>query len=133
MKFCDAMKILKSGGKVTRKPWKDGVFFMVVDNDVKSYQPKLTHYTYNEDIMVSDGWLVEGEEGQMKFCDIIPFLMDGNRAAMADWKHSYIFLDKQSRSLIVHSMEIFPFNIEFESFVAEDWIELKNDEEESVD
>lgn len=124
MKFCEAMDKLKNGSKVTRFPWKDGVYFLMDGNDVKSYQPKLTPYVYNEDIMISDGWLVDSSQDEFTFCDIIPHLLNGARAKLKDWKETFIYLDNASKSLVCYSMEAFPFIPEFESFVAQDWIEL---------
>ncbi|MCF1193181.1 DUF2829 domain-containing protein [Mangrovimonas sp. AS39] len=124
MKFCEAMEKLKAGSRVTREPWKGGVYFVMVAEDVKSFQPKLSPYIYNEDIMVSDGWMVEGDENEYKFCDIIPFLQQGKHARLKDWNNMYIYLDRQNKMLVVHSMEVLPFVPDFDSFVAQDWIEL---------
>lgn len=124
MEFCEAMGKLKDGAKVTREPWKDVVYFSLDGNDVKSFQPKLLPYNYNEDIMVSDGWVIEGREGKHKFCDIIPFLLHGGKAKLSEWMEAYIFLDRATKSLVCHSIDAFPFIPDFESFVADDWIEL---------
>ena len=125
MKFCEAMDALKAGSKITRQPWADGVFFLMSGEDVKSYQPVLRHYTYNEDIMVSTGWLVDSDEKEYSFCEIIPFLVKGSKARLKDWSQDmFIFLDMSTKSLAVQSMEIFPFLPDFVSFVAEDWIVL---------
>ena len=125
MKFSEAMDLLKSGSKVTREPWVGVVYFLMVEADVKAYQPKLTHYAYNEDIMVSDGWIVEGQEESYKFADIIPFLQKGLKAKLKDWVEMFIFLDRTTRLLAIQSVENFPFTPDFESFMAEDWLELK--------
>jgi len=122
MKFCEAMELLKTGSKVTRLPWKDGIYFQIEDEDVKSFQPRLSPFLYNEDIMVSEGWFVEGIENELNFCDIILFLLKGARARMKDWTDTYIFLDNNTKSMMIQSMIIFPFTPDFESFVAEDWV-----------
>lgn len=124
MKFCEAMDKLKAGSRVTRNPWREGVYFKMVDADVKSYQPKLSPFVYNEDIMVSDGWLVEGQPEAMTFCEAVPFLQQGLHAKLNTWDETYIFLDRQSKSLVVHTMDTFPFLPDFESFLSTDWIEL---------
>ena len=124
MKFCEAMDRLKEGAKVTRQPWVEGVYFLMDGSDVKSYQPKLAHFIYNEDIMVSDGWLVDGVEGEFKFCDIIGYLQQGARARLNEWKEAFIYLDPIDKVLVINSMEIFPFTPQFSDFVAQDWIEL---------
>lgn len=124
MKFCEAMEKLKNGAKVTRQPWKEGVYFLIQGDDVKSFQPKLAPYIYNEDIMVSDGWLVDGQSDEYKFCDIIPFLQQGTKAKLKDWNETFIYLDRGTKGLVVHSMDAFPFIPDFDSFVAQDWIEI---------
>lgn len=124
MKFCEAMDKLKEGAKVTRQPWAEGVYFLMDGSDVKSYQPKLAHFLYNEDIMVSDGWVVDGIEGEFKFCDIISYLQQGARARLNEWKESFIYLDPTDKVLVVNSMEIFPFTPQFSDFVAQDWVEI---------
>lgn len=127
VKFSEAMEKLKSGSKVTRGAWGKNVYFMMIGNEVKSVQPKLSHYIYNEDIMVSDGWTVdkEGTEKEYKFCDIIPFLQKGAKAKLKDWEECFIYLDVQSKSLVLHAMESIPFVPNFESFAAQDWIEIE--------
>ncbi|HHF7341028.1 TPA: hypothetical protein ACPSKZ_000705 [Legionella anisa] len=125
MKFSDAMEQLKLGYKVTRESWKDGIYFLMQDNDVKSFHPILKPYIYNEDIMVSYGWRVDNSEQEMKFVDIIPLLQAGGCAKMREWKDSYIYFDRQEGRLILRAMEQFQFMPEFEAFVAEDWVVIE--------
>lgn len=122
MRFNEAMEKLQAGEKVTRSPWLGSIYFMLDGKDVKSYQPKLGAYIYNEDIMVSNGWEVQGVEGEHKFYDIILYLQQGAKARMKDWKESYIYLDNTMKGLAIHSMDIFPFTPDFESFTAQDWV-----------
>ena len=124
MKFNEAMEQLQQGNKVTRQPWAGSVYFLLDGNDVKSYQPKLQPYAYNEDIMISDNWIVEGIEGEHKFYDIINYLQQGFSASMKDWKESYVYFDESAKGLVIHSMDIFPFVPDFSSFVSQDWILL---------
>ena len=124
MKFCEAMDLLKAGKKVTRHDWRDGLYFIMEEGNVSSYQPVVEHYQYTEDIMVSDGWMTEGTEEAKAFCAIIPELQMGKRAWMSDWKHEfYISLDPAS-GLILHKMSQFAFHPSFADFQADDWIEV---------
>ncbi len=116
------MEKLVSGSKVTRDPWKDGVYFVIEDGDVKSYQPRVSPYLYNEDIMVSDGWIVDDSEQEIRFCDIIEPLRNGSKAKLKGWVYSFIFLD--GKDLYIRTMENIPYHIDFDSFYAEDWIEI---------
>lgn len=126
MKFCEAMELLKAGKKVTRTQWKGSIYFVTDEKgDVKSYQPHLVNYLYNEDIMISDGWLVEDEEQPMNFCDIIPYLQKGKRAKMTDWNDSYIFLDPTTGHLVLFRMDVFDFIPGFEAFTAQDWMTVE--------
>lgn len=125
MKFCEAMDELKAGKKVTRQPWKEGLYFLIEKGDVKSYQPKLAQFIYNEEIMVSEGWSIDAVEGEFKFCDIINYLQQGARARFKDWKETYIYLDHSTKSLVVNSMEVFPFIPQFDDFVAQDWMVIE--------
>ncbi len=124
MKFNEAMQLLEKGSKVTRQSWTGSIYFMMEDKDVKSYQPKLQPYAYNEDIMISDGWIVEDMKGEFKFYNIIQYLMQGSKARLKDWKESYIYLDSSTKSLVMHSMDIFPFVPDFAAFLAQDWVEI---------
>ena len=125
MKFSEAMDKLKEGSKVTRKPWSGGLYFLMQEGDVKSFQPKLSPYIYNEDIMVSEGWTLDNEDGEFKFCDIIPYLQKGAKAKLKEWREAHIFLDPSSHELLLHSMEQFPYLPDFPSFVAEDWMVIE--------
>lgn len=124
MKFCEAVQSLKAGKKITRSSWKGSIQFLMIDGDIKSYQPRITDFIYNEMIMVSTGWLVEGDEKLHDFCDIVPLLIQGKKAKLAEWDEEYIYLDKDTRTIVFYSMETFPFIPSFEAFVAEDWVEL---------
>jgi len=81
-------------------------------------------YIYNDDIMISDGWLVEGDENEYSFCEIIPFLQKGAKAKLKEWDETYIYLDRQAKQLVVHSMDHMPFIPDFESFTAVDWMDV---------
>jgi hypothetical protein len=125
MRFCEAMTALKDGKKVTRHVWGTGVYFKKDDHGVKSFQPKLTDFVYSEDIMLSEGWFVHGKEEQHMFCDIVPLLQNGEKARWHEWdEERYIYLDKSTRRLVMYSMDAMPFLPDFESFTAEDWVEL---------
>jgi len=123
MNFCEAMDLLKSGVPVTRDSWKGSLYFFYQDGNVTSFQPRLREYTYDEGIMVSNGWIIEGDNTtEYNFCEIIPFLQKDKKAAMKDWDRSFIFLDKNTGRLVIHMMEAFPFIPSFEAFSATDWI-----------
>jgi len=96
----------------------------MVNSEVKSYQPKLTNFIYDESILVSNGWLVDGYKNEMSFGEIIPFLQQGFKARLNSWNDAYIFLQKQTNTLAFYTMEVFPFIPNFESFIENDWIEL---------
>jgi hypothetical protein len=125
MNFKEAMEKLTQGSKITRQPWIGSLYFMLEGEDVKSFQPRLTPYSYNEDIMVSDGWIVDDSQEEYKFSEIIPMLINGSKAKLKDWVNMFIYLDESSKSLVLHSMDVLPFIPPFESFIAQDWIEIE--------
>jgi len=120
------MDLLKGGSKITREPWKDGIYFKLEKGQVNSYQPKLSNYLYDEDIMISEGWLVEGIEKPMSFCNLIPYLQEGLKAKQEKWNETYIFYDHATKGILIQTMSDFPFIPDFLSFVAQDWIELND-------
>jgi hypothetical protein len=128
MKFDDAIKELMNGASITRKPWHGQIYFKFDTANGKQgihcYQPKLIHYVYNEDIMASDGWIVEGvDDKEWMFYDIIQFLKDGRKARLHDWsKETYIYYDPSAQLLVYYSMDIFPYTPGFDSFMAQDWM-----------
>lgn len=124
MQFSEAMKFLKGGARVTRQEWIGTVYFVLEENNVNSYQPILNVYNYTDDIMISDGWLVEGQEGEFHFYDIIPFLSAGGKAKLKDWKESFIYLDKTTSNIISHSMDVRPYVPNFQAFISQDWVVL---------
>jgi hypothetical protein len=124
MKFNEAMEELQKGSKVTRQSWVGAIYFKMDGKDVKTYQPHLINFLYNEDIMVSDGWIVEGIDGEHKFYDIISFLQQNKKAWIKDWVEKYIYLDQQTKNLVVHSMDVYEFTPGFDAFVAQDWVVL---------
>lgn len=124
MNFTDAMELLASGKKVTRNDWRDGLYFVMEDGHVLSFQPVVEHYLYTEDIMVSDGWITEGVTEARKFSEIIPDIKNGSRAWMSDWQPDfYISLDKTD-GLVIHKMSKFDYHPSFDDFNADDWIEV---------
>lgn len=125
MKFCEAMEKLKNGSKVSRNPWKEGLYFLLVDDEIKSFQPKLKHFMYDENIMMSEGWFVDDKKDSLKFCEIVNYLKNGSVAKKSDWKNCFIYLDKLEKVLVLSYMDIFPFVPQFNDFLAEDWIELQ--------
>lgn len=125
MKFNEAMELVKTGAKVTRESWKNILYFQMIKDDIKTFQPHISPYIYNEDIMISTGWNIEGEDGEYSFYDTIPYLQKGKKILLKSWNECYVYYEESSASLVLHSMDIFPFIPDFHSFVAQDWIELK--------
>lgn len=124
MKFNEAMEALQNGNKVTRQSWVGAIYFKMDGNDVKTYQPRAANYIYNEDIMVSEGWIVDGVEGEHKFYDIIPYLQKGKKAWLKDWVDMSIHYDQPTQAIVLNSMEIYAFIPAFDAFIAQDWIVL---------
>jgi hypothetical protein len=126
MKFSEAIEKLKSGAKVSRRLWGDGIYFFMKDKEIKSFQPRINLYQYDESIMISDGWIVEGNKEEFKFCDLIPLLQQGSRAKWKGWEDMVMYLDPLDKVLVLESLYIFPFTPDFDSFTADDWVVLND-------
>ena len=116
MKFNEAMEKLQAGHKVTRQKYEKELYFKKDEDDmIKTFQPKIDHYVYDENIMLSDGWEVEGiDDKNLYFYDIIPWLQSRRKAWRFDWNESYIIYDQQMDDLIYHTMAVMPFMPNFE-------------------
>jgi hypothetical protein len=89
---------------------------------VHCFQPSFKYFTYDESIMLSNGWEVEGEEGEFYFYDIISFLQQGKKAKLKEWKETYIKYNPKEKCLVSHEMISFNYHPDFESFTSLDWI-----------
>lgn len=126
MKFKDAMLLLEQGKKVTRKQYYGSIYFIKEGNEIKSYQPRIDVYMMNEGIMISDGWIIDGLEGEHKFYDIIEELTKGKKASRSGWSsESYVSYDPSGKQLVYNTMIELPFQPSFDCFMASDWIEIK--------
>jgi hypothetical protein len=91
---------------------------------VNAYHYILTNYNYSCETIVSEDWNVEGMPDEMSFSEMIPYLMKGHVARRRQWVSSYIFMDTHIKTIVFKSLEETSFVPEFESFIANDWIEL---------
>lgn len=123
MNFTEAMDKLKSGAKVSRLDWKD-MYFMMVGDEIKAFQYQLSHYLFNEEIMISEGWNILGDTELYTFCEITDFLRQGCSVKLKDWTDKFIYLDRNTKILILSKLETFMFIPDFASFISTDWIEI---------
>ena len=124
MKFCEAMDELKKGLKVTRQAWIGTNYFLIDEIIVKAYQNQFSYYAYDEDIMISDGWLIDNDVNEYNFCDIIPFLKNGSKAKMKRWENTFIYYDNTDKCLVKSSIQESTFIPVFSDFESQDWIVL---------
>lgn len=125
MNFKTAMEALESGKKVTRKAWKD-IYYLIDGKEIKCYQPSLSPYSYNEEIMLSKEWLLNDGLTHYAFYEIIDFLRQGHTARMSDWSEGcYIYFDKELKVLVSSTIQPISFTPDFASFIAEDWMILE--------
>lgn len=129
MKFIDAMIKMQDGYKVTRTPWLNNIYFVIEDEHVRSYQVSIESFLYNEDILISDEWIVYGIEGTHKFYDITLFLQRGLKVTKNFWPEStFIYYDNSEKNILIHSMRAVQYKIDFDSFFKNDWIEIEKEE-----
>lgn len=127
MKFGEAMELMKKGSKVTRLKWGQGIYFQLVDGMVQSFESQIRVYSYDDEIMISEGWVVDDNPEEHPFYDIIPYLISGSKARLKNWKKdTYIYIEKGGRTPIIHTMErTFRVTPDLESFIASDWVEVE--------
>lgn len=126
MLFIEAMDEMKKGKKVTRHEWRDKMWFAIeVGSDMpKCFRPKLQAYQYDESIMLSYGWRVDGEDKTYYFPEIITPLIQGKKIHNDNWLKSedyYLYLDKPQNQLVIRSVESFHHTPNFMDFIANDW------------
>ncbi len=124
MTFDEAMGVLKKGIKVTREGWKNSYHLSLEDDHVISYAPCVKYYIYDEDILISNGWLLGNDKKEYNFSQIIPHLRNGVRAKLKDWNDSYIYYSSQERDVMLYTIEQTKFIPNFKDFLADDWITL---------
>jgi len=102
MRFSQGMDALNAGKKVTREDWIKTRYFLKEGDNIYCYQKSLKHYIYNENIMLSDGWLIAYENGNFNnmkeyhFCEIIPLLVAGAIAKKKFGRiHTFILILQQ--------------------------------------
>ena len=72
--------------------------------------------------MLSTEWIINDKK--YDFPDLIPMLLDGNKAKLPSWEDSYIYYDSQSKDIIYHSYQEFSFAPGLSWFLAKDWMIL---------
>lgn len=124
MTFSEAMELLKSGSKVSRLEWKDSIYFEMQGDIICSWQPVVEHYLYTEDIMISEGWMLDGFTEPQSFCAIIPYLQGGARAWMKNWDDDFFITLDPTSGLVLHKMSLCQFQPTFADFLAIDWVAI---------
>lgn len=124
MNFNEAMEKLKEGKKISRNIWKDTLYYQLKGSEIKTYQNKLDVFIYDEDIMLSNGWLLIGDTKEYSFVDLLPLLYKGAKATHKEWEKSYFYLELVTKTLIISTIYEQSFVPDFMSFLADDWIEL---------
>lgn len=122
MNFQDAMSALKAGSKVTRSVYHGELYFKVDGDAVRCFQPSLSHFHYDADIMLSTGWEIDNNGESYSFPEVISFLQAGSSARLKAWEDSYIYLDVVEQIIVLSAMNAFPFKPSLADFIAPDWM-----------
>ena len=122
MNFPEAMQKLQEGAKISRAIWNAPRYLKLVEGQVKCFEGQSQYYVYDESIFLSEGWKILGKEEEMCFYDLIPHLKAGAKARLSNWKDSYIFIDNQSKYIVLKNIVERNFPEDLESLLAEDWI-----------
>lgn len=125
MLFSEAMKEVIKGARVTRRPWLGTMYFerdKDNQNDIVCFQSMLAAFHYDDSIMISNDWLIEGCNEPLYFYDIVNHLQSGKKATLSTWeKDTYIYYDSVNKYLVMHQMHAMPYIPDFDSFIANDW------------
>lgn len=124
MNFKEALEKLNSGSKITRKSWNDKRFLSLKEDKIECSGPTFSSYSYDCTLYLSEGWLIDDDSKEHKFCDIIDALRKGSKAKLKPWADAYIFYDRNSKELVMHHLQNTNFVPDFESILSNDWIEL---------
>jgi hypothetical protein len=128
MKFSEAMTELKTGKRVARSKWAQGLadrMYLSVDKITgksRAYRPTIRIYSYDSSIFMCDGWFILGDDKEYFFHEIVDKLYNGSKARLKEWGEWYIYYDKEQKDLVYHYMQEFSFSPEFKDLLADDWV-----------
>lgn len=127
MKFKEAVDNLLLGKEITRTPWIGSIKFVLVNKEVIVLHPVKSNFNEKgSEIIISCHWNVEGVEGEFYFTEIIDYLYNGKKARQSSWaKDSWINFDWDSKELVLNEMMPLTYDIDFMSFLANDWVVLE--------
>lgn len=132
MNFSEATKLLKEGHGIRRKSWPDCSYvkievFITTESEevpvIKHYRQEIVPFVYDNSIILSDDWVVVGEEDNIiDFPSAMEKLRYRYKVKPKEWdKNTYIALDQGLHELNQYRMCEHRYHISFEDFSANDW------------
>ncbi len=123
MDFKEAVEKLEEGKKIRRREWKDESLHIFMD---KCYREEYFPFNYTVDIMISQGWIIIGEEDTFCFSDIIKPLMEGNKVKLEEWPNDcFLEVYKGTKELFMRKISEVDFIPTFECFTSDDWMVME--------
>ena len=126
MNFKEAMELMLTGKKITRKEWQGSIYFKCDQlKNVIALTPNTAIFQYSETIMISGGWKIDDSEQTYFFYEIIEHLAQGKTARLVEWDDdTYIYYDYNHKNILIHKTDQFDYIPPFEAFIANDWVEV---------
>lgn len=127
MKFSEALIELREGQKITRSDWlRNDIFFQTSGkkdgHKINCFYVASTLFRYDNDILLSDDWKIEGQKGLHTFDKAVDALEQMKKISLSSWDEKYVEKDPNSREIIVKYVDICNFTPCFKDFIAEDWM-----------
>lgn len=129
MDFGTALEELKKENKIKRGSWRENIFLAFSkDKTVNSYIEALNSYSWDNDIILSEQWMIDSGKGYgtdlYPFTDAIKALAEGHSVKLSHWNDQHLYLDRQSQDVILKHFVECRYSPTFEDFISEDWIVL---------
>lgn len=126
MNFDEALEELKKGNRVYRKVWVPEFthpFFLEMDElgEIKAFQELCREYTYDNTILMSEGWKVLEDDIEVTFIESISYLRQGKTTRFKEWKTQFLRVDQQTNMLLVWDNEESKFSPSYKCLIANDW------------
>lgn len=122
MEFSEALTELRNGKKIRRSTWNNELSYITIENgEVRGYTKATSSFGWDNNIILSDDWIVEDEEGFKSFPEAINALKQGKKVRLSNWKDQHIELDTQTNQIVLKHFIYGGYSPSFECYTANDW------------
>lgn len=124
MDFKEIWPELIAGKKVRRQEWNEGLFIQFINEEIQSYLHYGEPFAYDNSILLSDDWVVIGENENVlyRFHSACEQLALGKAIKLKSWPDTcYLVLDKETNMIFRFKNEKSNFLPTFPCMIAMDW------------